>query len=138
MKANTKKVGLLPHTFWCGAKGPGVWGKRPRGVGQNAHIKILYKLRGAKGPCRARCPWSNTYSKKLVHSSTAAILKKRLILGVTSARKRPSRDIYQIKADEMRIMNLDDAILRKLCEMSGPCLKLPCQRTNTTCLATNK
>ena len=70
--------------------------------------------------------------------NTAAILKKRLILGVTSTRKRPSRDIYQIKADEMRIMNLDDAILRKLCEMSGPCLKLPCQRTNTTCLATNK
>ena len=70
--------------------------------------------------------------------STAAILKKRLILVVTLIQKRPSRDIFQIKADEMRIMNLDDAILRKFCEMSDPCLKLPCQRNNTTCLATNK
>ena len=75
------------------------------------------------------------YIYMYIYISTAAVSCN---FRITSIQKRPSRDIYQIKADEMRIMNLDDAILRKLCEMSGPCLKLPCQRTNTTCLATNK
>ena len=47
------------------------------------------------------------------------VSKKAIILGVTSTRKRTSSDIYQNLADNVRNMNLDDAILaylHKMCE----------------------
>ena len=47
------------------------------------------------------------------------VSKKAIILGVTSTRKRTNSDIYQNLADNVRNMNLDDAILaylHKMCE----------------------
>ena len=50
------KGGVGQNAQGSGVRCPGGVGQNPGCVGQNAHAKILFRLRGAKRPCGAKSP----------------------------------------------------------------------------------
>ena len=56
IRTNKRKVGLLPHSFWGGAKRPGEWGKKPRGCGAKRPCKNIVWAKRGKTPMWGKKP----------------------------------------------------------------------------------
>ena len=59
---------FCPTPFGVGQNAQGGGIRCPGGVGQNAHIQIVYEVRGAKRPCGAKSPsWGKRLMGVLPH-----------------------------------------------------------------------